>query len=146
MHITSVTRLRLDTTHGTTDWNKQNRRMHDNSWLMTLPFDVDNTGCHVPPFQRSDISSKHLKYYQDDYLVFDHYTSFTEMLSLSYLCHWQAFPNMFLIPWHLRIFQNIHHHQHGDCRILANGMQNMAFGMLLLPHFSFGQKTSTRSP
>ena len=31
MHITSVTRLRLDTTHGTTDWNEQNRRMHNNS-------------------------------------------------------------------------------------------------------------------
>ena len=34
-----------------------------------------------------------------------------------------SFPNMFLMPWHLRVFQNIHHHQHGDCRILANGMQ-----------------------
>ena len=31
MHVTSDTRLRLDTTHGTTDWNEQNRRMHDNS-------------------------------------------------------------------------------------------------------------------
>ena len=31
MHVTSVARLRLDTTHGTTDWNEQNRRMHDNS-------------------------------------------------------------------------------------------------------------------
>ena len=31
------------------------------------------------------------------------------------------FPNMFLIPWHLRIFQTIHQHQHGDCRILADG-------------------------
>ena len=38
-----------------------------------------------------------------------------------YICHWHAFPNMFLIPWHLRIFQHIHHHQHGDCRILADG-------------------------
>ena len=29
---------------------------------------------------------------------------------------------MFLIPRHLRIFfQHIHHHQHGDCRILADG-------------------------
>ena len=55
--------------------------------LMTLPFDVDTTGCHVPPSQRSDISSKQLKYYQDDYLVFHHYTSFTQMLSLSYICH-----------------------------------------------------------
>ena len=93
---------------------------------MTLPFDVDNTGCHTPPFQRSDVSSKHLKYYQDDYLVFNHYTSFTQMLLLSYIYIYMSltsFPNMFLIPQHLRIFQNIHHHQHGDCRILANGMR-----------------------
>ena len=33
-----------------------------------------------------------------------------------------SFSNMFLIPWHLRIFQHIHHHQHGDCRLLSNGM------------------------
>ena len=33
------------------------------------------------------------------------------------------FTTMFLIPWQLRIFQNIHHHQHGNCRILANGMR-----------------------
>ena len=97
MHVTSVARLRLDTMHGTTDWNEQNRRMHDNSWLMTLPFDVDDTGCHVPPFQRSDISSKHLKYYQDDYLVLNNYTSFTHMLSplYIYICHCQAFPTCF---------------------------------------------------
>ena len=31
MHITSVARLRLDTTYSTTDWNKQNRRKQDNS-------------------------------------------------------------------------------------------------------------------
>ena len=34
-----------------------------------------------------------------------------------------SFPNMFLIPRCLRIFQNIHHCQHGDCRLLANGMR-----------------------
>ena len=53
---------------------------------MTLPFDVDDTSCHhVPPPQRSDISSKHLKYYRDDYLVLNNYTSFTQMLSLIYI-------------------------------------------------------------
>ena len=31
MHITSVARLRLDTTYSTTDWNEQNRRKQDNS-------------------------------------------------------------------------------------------------------------------
>ena len=34
-----------------------------------------------------------------------------------------SFTNMFLIPWHLRIFQHIHHHQHGDCRLLADAMR-----------------------
>ena len=52
---------------------------------MTLPFDVEDTGHHMPLFQRSDISSKHLKYYQDDYLVINHYTLFTQMLSLIYM-------------------------------------------------------------
>ena len=31
MHITSVSRLRLDITYGTTDWNEQYRHMHNNS-------------------------------------------------------------------------------------------------------------------
>ena len=31
MYIISVARLRLDTIHGTTDWNVQNRSMHNNS-------------------------------------------------------------------------------------------------------------------
>ena len=105
MYIISVAILRLDTTHGTTDWNVQNRSMHNNSWLMTLPFDVDNTGCHMPPFQRSDVSSKHLKYYWDDYIFPNHYTSFTQMLSLSYICLWQVLSTCFL-PQHLRIFQS----------------------------------------
>ena len=29
LYVTSVTRLRLDTTHGTTDWKEQNRQMHN---------------------------------------------------------------------------------------------------------------------
>ena len=90
---------------------------------MTLPFDVDDTGHHAPPPQRSDVSSKHLKYYQDDYLVLNNYTSFTQMLSLIYICHCIIFPNMFLTPQHLRIFQHIEQYQHGDCRILAYGMR-----------------------
>ena len=52
---------------------------------MTLPFDVDDTDCHVLPFQRSDVASKHLKNYQDNYLVFNNHTSFTQMLSLLYI-------------------------------------------------------------
>ena len=65
---------------------------------MTLPFDVDNTDCHMPPSQRLDISSKQLKYSQDDYLVFNHYTSFTQMLSKLYIYVTDKFTTMFLIP------------------------------------------------
>ena len=48
MPITSVARLMLDTRHSTTDWNEQKRWMHNNSWLTTLPFDVDNTDLPTP--------------------------------------------------------------------------------------------------
>ena len=60
MHITSVTRLRLDTSYNSTDWNNQNRRKQNNSWLTDPTFDVDDTDCHMLPVLRSDISSKHL--------------------------------------------------------------------------------------
>ena len=76
----------------------------------------------MPPVPRSDISSKHLKYYRDDYLVLNNYTSFTQMLSLLYIyLSLQYFLNMFFIPWHLRFSQQITQHQHGNCRILADG-------------------------
>ena len=88
---------------------------------MTLPFDVDNTGCHVPPSQRSDVSSKQLKYYQDDYLVFPHYASFTQMLSKLYIYVTDKLYNHVLNT--MTILQNINHHQHGNCRILADGMR-----------------------
>ena len=59
---------------------------------------MDNTGCHMPPFQKSDISSKHLKYYQDDYPVLNNYTSFTEMLSPLYIYVTAKFSQHVLIP------------------------------------------------
>ena len=85
MHITSVTRLRLDTIYGTTDWNNQEQMNAQQKLINDLTFDVDYTGCHVPPIQRSDVSSDQLKYYQDDYLVFPHYISFMQMLSKLYI-------------------------------------------------------------
>ena len=95
MYIISVARLRLDTAYSTTDWNEQNRRKQDNSWLMTLPFDVDDTDCHTPPPQGSNIPSKHLKYYWNDYLVLTNYTPFTQMLSLTYIYHCIILPTCF---------------------------------------------------
>ena len=146
MYIIPVARLRLDTTYSTTDWNEQNRRKQDNSWLTTLPFDVVDTDCHVPPSQRSDVSSIHLKYYRDDCLVLNNYTSFTQMLSLIYICHCIIFPNMFLTPQDLRIFQHIEQYQHGNCRILANGMRiwHLECHYCITP--VFGQKILTQLP
>ena len=151
MYIITVARLRLDTTYSTTDWNEQNRRKQDNSWLTTLPFDVDDTDHHTPPPQGSDISSKHLKYYWDDYLVLNNYTSFTQMLSLTYIYIYiyislHHSPNMFLIPHHLRIFQHIEQYQHGNCRILANGMRIWHLECCTLHPSNFGQKTSIQLP
>ena len=45
------------------------------------------------------------KYYQDDYLVFPHYTPFTQMFSKLYIYSWQNFTNMCLILLPLRVFQ-----------------------------------------
>ena len=46
------------------------------------------------------------------------------MLSLLYIyLSLQYFPNMFFIPKYLRIFQHLTQYQHGNCRILANGMR-----------------------
>ena len=122
MHITSVARLRLDTTHGTTDWKEQNRRMHNNSWITILPFWC---GLHRPPctnlskirhiFKTPKILPKWLLCFQP--LHHHSHRCFRVYIYIT-LTH---FTIIFLIPWHLRIFQNIHHHQHGDCRILANG-------------------------
>ena len=61
--------------------------------------------CHQ--FRDKMYLQKQLKYYQDDYLVFPHYTSFTQMLSKLYIYIYiyiyiymllTNFTNMFLIP------------------------------------------------
>ena len=44
MYITSAARLRFDTAYNINNLRiEQNRRMHNNSWSMTLPFDVQWT-------------------------------------------------------------------------------------------------------
>ena len=53
---------------------------------MTLPFDVDNTGCHMPPTAEIRHIFKQLKYYQDDYLVFPHFASIhTDAFKIIYI-------------------------------------------------------------
>ena len=57
-------------------------------------------------------------------------TLFSLIVHHSHRCFWKLyiyvtdkFITMFLILWQLKIFQNIHHHQHGNCRILADCMR-----------------------
>ena len=58
----------------------------------------------------------------------------------------QNFSDILLILPPLEFLQKFHHHYHGDCRILANGTENIQFGMLLLLHYNFGQKTLIQLP
>ena len=67
-------------------------------------------------------------YLQNTWKITKMITLFSIIIHYSHICfHYYiymslpSFPCMFLIPWHLRIFQHIHHHQHGDSRILADG-------------------------
>ena len=102
----------------TTDWIEQNRRMQDNSWLMTLPFDVDYTCYHMPHIRHI---FKENKYDHDDYLVFPHYIPFTQMLSKLYIFLTEFYQACFNTAT-IRVFQIFHYTYYGDCRILANGM------------------------
>ena len=122
MHITSVTRLRLDTMYYTTDWNAQYRRMQDNCWLMTLPFDVDHTSCHAP---HSEIKMylQTVKLWPQWLPCFSSlYSIHTDAFKPIYIPY-KIFSGMLLILLPLRVLQKFHYNYHGDCRILANGMQ-----------------------
>ena len=125
MHITSVTRLRLDTSHSSTDWNDQNRRKQNNSWLPTLPFMwmTQTTMC---------CQSQDQMYLQNTCNIIEIITLFSIIIHHSHRCfhlyiyiYWslQYFPNMLFISQHLRIFQHLTQYHHGNCRILADGMR-----------------------
>ena len=75
MYITSAARLRFDTTYNNNNLRiEQNRRMNNNSWSMTLPFDIQwMTGMHQIFKHKTDL--------HDDWLIFPHSVQFTMMLS-----------------------------------------------------------------
>ena len=101
MYITSAASLRFDITYYTNRLrNEQNRRLHDNSWLMTS----SNRG-----------------------YLFMMITSFSLIICHSCRCFQ---PSIYIFPTNLtvslilpmiRLLQNFYHYYHGDCRILADG-------------------------
>ena len=145
MHITSVTRLRLNTMYCTTDWNEQHRRMQDNSWLMTLPFDLDYTGCHMPHIQRKDISS-------DSKIMTSMITLFFLIIFHSHRCFQtyiyflQDFLRHVINTTTIKSFTEISLQLPWRLQNTGWWHVNMPFWMLLSPPFNFRQKTSTQLP
>ena len=80
------------------------------------------TGCHTPPLQGSDIPSNR-RY------MFTMITSFFPIIYHSHRCFQtniysiQNFSDILLILPPLEFLQIFHHHYHGNCRILADGMR-----------------------
>ena len=98
MHITSVARLRFDIVYFTNRLrNEQNRRLHNNSWLMTLPLWCE---LHWLPHTTSSgirCTFKWEIHVHNDYLIFPHHMPFTQMLSDHYIFSTKNFLNISLI-------------------------------------------------
>ena len=95
MYVTSAARLRSDIAYYINKLRMvQNRRLHNNSWLMTLPFDVNWTSWHASHIQRHGTSSN--KEY-----IFMMITSFS---TSSYAIHADAFQTSIYIA---NKFENI---------------------------------------
>ena len=83
-------------------------------------FDVNYTGCHVPPLQGSDVPS--IRRY-----MFTMITSFFLIICHSCRCFQTSIYSLQIFSRHIintatiRVFQKFCHHYHGDCRILADG-------------------------
>ena len=74
-----------------------------------------------------------------------HHMPFMPMLSTKYIYILYKFKHI-INTTTVRLLQKFHHYYHEDCRLLANGMRNIQFGMPLLLHYSFGQKISIQLP
>ena len=99
MYITSPARLRFDITYYTKKLrNEQNRRMHNNSWLTTLPL-----WCELHQLPHSTCSGirctfKPRIHLHDDYLIFPHHMPFTQMLSNQYIYPLQNLNILLILP------------------------------------------------
>ena len=74
---------------------------------------MNYTGCHVPPLQGSDVPSNRR------YM----FTMITCRCFQTSIYSLQNFSDILLILPPLEFLQIFHHHYHGDCRILADGMR-----------------------
>ena len=98
MYITSAARLRFNIMYYTNKLrNEQNRTLHNNSWLMTLPLWCE---LHQLPHATSSgigCTFKQEIHVHDDYLIFPHHMPFAQMLSNQYIYSLQNFLNISLI-------------------------------------------------
>ena len=122
MCITSAARLRFDITYYINKLrNEQNRRLHNNSWLMALPLWCE---IHWLPHATSTEMRYTFKQgiiLQDDHLILPHHMPFTWMLSTQYIYCLQNLKHI-INTTTIRLLQNFHHY-YGDCRLLADGMR-----------------------
>ena len=99
MYITSAARLRFDITYYTNRLrNEQNRRLHNNSWLTTLPLWCELNW--LPHTTSSGIrhTFKQRIHLHDDYLVFPHHMPFMQMLSTQYIYSLQNLTISLILP------------------------------------------------
>ena len=89
---------------------------------MTLPFDVDYTGCHMPHIQRQDVSSNR-KYITMMITLFSLIIFHSHRCFQTYIYSLQNFLRHVINTATIRVLQKFHYNYHGDCRILADGTQ-----------------------
>ena len=122
----------------------QNRRLHNNSWLTSLPLwcELNQLTC-VMSSETRHIFKQGL-HLHDDHLIFPHHVPFMLMPSKP----------VYMLPTNLKmslILQSLDFTELSPLMLwmlLITGWwhENIPFGMPLLLHYSFGQRTSTQSP
>ena len=122
MHITSVARLRFDIMHYTN--SLRNERLHNNSWLTTLPLWCELHWLQCTPSSGIRHTFKQEIHVHYDYLFFfSSYAIHADAFKPIYIYSLQNFSDILLILPPSEFLQIFHHHYHGDCRILADGMR-----------------------
>ena len=96
--------------------------MHNKSWLTTLPLWCELHWLPCATYSEIRRTFKQEIHFHDDYLILSHYIPFMQMLSNQYIFPTKFFRHIINTAT-VRVLQKFHHHYHGDCRILANGMQ-----------------------
>ena len=126
MYITSAARLRFDIAYNINKLRiEQNRRMHNNSWSMTLPFWCQLDNWHVPYLQRQNTSSNTEQIFMMIALFLPHHMQFMQMLSnpVYNASKLQKFSLILPSLDFAEIFTATpsYYTQHEYCRLLADG-------------------------